>query len=73
MKKLQEEKELTKKAIAFFRENTCCIDMVRNNKIQQIFFPKLPYCKQLPKDVKNEFHDHVDRTSSKTKLSFLMK
>lgn len=66
------EKQLTKKAISFFRENTCSIDIIRDNNLYQIYFPKLPYCKQLPKDVKSEFHNDVDRTSSKTKLTQLM-
>ena len=46
--------------------------MVRDDKIYTVYFPKLPYCKLLPKDAKIEFHDGVDRTSSKTKLTYLM-
>lgn len=37
-----------------------------------MFFPKLPYCHQLPKDLKTEFHDEVNRSSAKTKLNYLM-
>ena len=32
----------------------------------------LPHCLMMPKDLKEEFHEKVLRTSSKTKLSFLM-
>lgn len=32
-KKLEAEKELTKKAICFFRDNMCCIDMVRDDNL----------------------------------------
>jgi hypothetical protein len=63
---------MTKKAINFFRENTCSIDMLRDNKLYIIRFPKLPFCQLLPKDVKLSFHDRVDRTSSKSKLTDLM-
>ncbi|CAK68868.1 unnamed protein product (macronuclear) [Paramecium tetraurelia] len=66
-----EQKELTKNAIKFFRQNTCSIDMIRDQKLYTIYFPKLPICK-LPKSARLEFHDQVDRTSSKTKLTYLM-
>ncbi|CAD8076144.1 unnamed protein product [Paramecium sonneborni] len=66
-----EQKELTKNAIKFFRQNTCSIDMIRDQKLYTIYFPKLPICK-LPKSARMEFHDQVDRTSSKTKLTYLM-
>jgi hypothetical protein len=61
-----------KKSISFFRKHTCHIDIVRDEKIYTVYFPKIPYCMLLPKDSKNDFHNDVDRTSSKTKLSFLM-
>ncbi|CAK81773.1 unnamed protein product (macronuclear) [Paramecium tetraurelia] len=66
-----EQKELTKNAIKFFRQNTCSIDMIRDQKLYTIYFPKLPIC-NLPKSARLEFHDQVDRTSSKTKLTYLM-
>lgn len=52
--------------------NTCSIDIIRDDNLYLIYFPKLPYCKQLPKDIKIDFHNNVDRTSSKTKLTDLM-
>ena len=67
-----EQQKLMKKSISFFRQHTCNIDMVRDDKIYTVYFPKLPFCKLLPKDAKVEFHDDVDRTSSKTKLTYLM-
>jgi hypothetical protein len=45
---------------------------VRDENIYTVYFPKLPICKMLPKDSKTDFHNDVDRTSSKTKLTFLM-
>lgn len=47
LQKKLEEKELTKKAIHFFRNNTCSIEVVRDGKLFNIQFPKLPYCKML--------------------------
>ncbi|CAD8153241.1 unnamed protein product [Paramecium pentaurelia] len=66
-----EQKRLTKDAIRFFRQNTCSIDMIRDQKLYTIYFPKLPIC-NLPKTARLEFHDSVNRTSSKTKLTYLM-
>jgi len=31
--------------------------MVRDEKIYTVYFPKLPYCKLLPKESKLDFHD----------------
>jgi hypothetical protein len=67
-----ELKELTKNSIKFFREHTCSLEVVRDKHLFTIYFPKLPFCKLLPKDLKDEFHETVPRTSSKTKLTYLM-
>lgn len=72
LKKKREQKELTKNSIKFFKENTCSVEMIRDKHIHTVYFPKLPFCKLLPKDLKEEFHDAVPRTSSKTKLTYLM-
>lgn len=45
--------------------------MIREDRIYTIYFPRLPIC-NLPKDAKIDFHDSVDRTSSKTKLTTLI-
>lgn len=50
------KKMLTKDAIKFFRQNTCSIDMIRDQKLYTVFFPKLPIC-NLPKSARLEFHD----------------
>lgn len=72
LKKKLAQKELTKKAVSFFRLNTCTIETLRDDKVYTIYFPKLPCCQMLPKDVKQDFNDHVIRTSSKTKLTYLV-
>ncbi|CAD8133483.1 unnamed protein product [Paramecium octaurelia] len=68
----KKNKELLKNSIRFFKKNSCSIEIVRDEKVYQVFFPKLPYCHQLPKDLKTEFHDEVNRSSAKTKLNYLM-
>ena len=46
--------------------------MIKDNNIIRIYFPKLPFCNTLSKDLKNDFHDEVSRESAKSKLTYLM-
>lgn len=46
---------------------------MRDGKLFNIYFPKLPFCKMLQREYKEEFHENVQRTSTKTKLTYLMK
>lgn len=73
LKQTIEKKELMREAVAFFRKNITHIEIIRENRIYKIYFPLLPYCKMLPKSVKKSFHDNVNRASTKTKLTELMK
>lgn len=41
---------------------------MRNEKLELVYFIKLPYTKFLPKDKKNEFNDNVDRSNVKSKV-----
>lgn len=68
-KKNKENKELLIEAIKFFKFNTKSIEINREDKLYTVYFPKLPFCHMLPKDLKEEFHDTVVRTSSKSKLT----
>lgn len=63
---------MKKKAFGLFKKNSGSIEIVRDDKIQTIFFPILPFCKMLPSELRREFRENVDRTSTKTKLSNLM-
>lgn len=67
-----QKKELTKEAINFFKQNSVVIEVVREDNLQTVFFPLLPYCKNLPDELNKDFRDKVDRTSTKTKLTALM-
>jgi len=64
--------QLVKEAVAFFRANMGHLEIIREGKIQKIYFPILPFCKFLSKTLKVEFHEAVVRTSTKTKLAYLM-
>ena len=67
-----EEKELIREAITFFKSKMAHIEIIRENKLEKIYFPKLPLCFCLPEKVKKDFHESVDRTSTKTKIADLM-
>ena len=67
-----EKKQLVQEAISFFRSNMGHIEIVRSGNLEKIYFPILPYCKYLSKDLKAEFQDTVNRTSTKTKVADLI-
>lgn len=72
MKKTMEFKELKTRAIKFFKAHSAHIEITRYNKFYKIYFPLLPECSTLPKPIKREFHEKVNRTSVKTKVSGLL-
>ena len=68
-----EKKQIQQEALAFFKKNIAHIEIVRDNKLYQVFFPLLPTTRFLPKSLKQDFHEKVNRESSKTKINDLMK
>ncbi|KAL4511687.1 hypothetical protein ABPG72_012532 [Tetrahymena utriculariae] len=67
-----ENKETKKNAIKFFKEQVGRIEIVRDQQLQFIYFPILPFCKMLPEEINEDFREQVPRTSVKTQLSALM-
>ena len=72
-KKVEERRRRLRKAFDFFMGNTAHIEVVRNDKLEIVFFPLLPYCKCLPKEEKVLFQEQVDRSSVKAKVQDLVK
>ena len=68
-----EKKQIQQNALAFFKQNIAHIEIVRDNNLYRVFFPLLPITRFLPKSRKTEFHENVNRESTKTKISNLMK
>jgi len=58
--------------IQFFAENSAHIEVIREKKLEKVYFYYLPYCHALPKDIKNEFNDNVDRVSVQSKVNGLI-
>lgn len=59
-------------AVKFFKSKMAHIEIIREDKLEKIYFPILPFCSHLPDKTKKEFHEGVNRTSTKTKLNALM-
>lgn len=64
----EKKRKLLKKAFEFFITNTASIEVIRNDQIEIIYFILLPYTHLLPKEKKDEFHEKVDRSSTKSKI-----
>ncbi|CAD8132784.1 unnamed protein product [Paramecium pentaurelia] len=70
--KKAEKLKQAKRAFDFFYKNSASIEVVRNNEIEIVYFILLPYTNNLPKEQKVEFHENVDRSSTKSKVQFLV-
>ena len=66
--KTDERRRRLKKTFKFLMSNTAHIEIVRDDKLEIVFFPLLPYCSCLPKDQKKKFEEEVDRSSTKAKV-----
>lgn len=69
---MENKRKRMKQAFEFFFTHTAHIDVVRNNKLELVYFILLPYSKALPKDKKTAFHEVVDRSNVKSKVSDLV-
>lgn len=55
----------------FFERNSAQIEIIRDKKLEPIFFILLPIIYQLGEPTKIEFNEGVDRSSTKTKINSL--
>lgn len=68
-----EKKQIQQDSLAFFKKNIAHIEIIRNNNIYKVYFPLLPITRFLPKSLKNDFHERVNRDSTKSKINDLMR
>ena len=59
------------KSFSFYFKNTPHIEICINGKIEKYYIKLSPICKCLTREMKDEFHVNVDRSSAKTKISNL--
>jgi hypothetical protein len=60
-----------RRILNFLENNSGQIEILKNGKLQELWFPRLPYCVFSNNDVKNEFLDNVNITNAKTKCENL--
>jgi len=65
-------RELLKEGLKFFAENSAHIEVVRNKEVEKVYFHLQPFCGSLPKEVKNDFNESVNRVSDQSKVNGLM-
>ncbi|KAL4460004.1 hypothetical protein ABPG74_003530 [Tetrahymena malaccensis] len=64
--------ELNQQALDFFKKYVCRIEILREEKLYPVYFPKLPYCEYLTDTTKDQFQEKVNRMSINSKLRDLM-
>jgi len=67
-----ERKKLTREGMKFFAENSAHIEVLRNRKPEKVYFHLYPYSRFLPKEIKNNFNDTVDRSNVQSKVTGLV-
>ena len=66
------QKKLNKDGLLFFSKHTASIEINRNKFLYKQYFPKLPPCFYLEKDLKKWFLANVNRTTLHSKVSSLV-
>lgn len=66
------QKKLTKEALTFFARYTASIEINRNNVLYKQYFPKLPPCFYMDKDVKKQFMNGINRTTLNSKVNSML-
>ena len=59
------------RAFSFYFEGTPHIEILCNGKMMKYYIKLSPICKCLTPEMKDEFHDNIDRASAKTKTANL--
>jgi hypothetical protein len=62
----------TKKAMLFFKQNCLRIEILKEDQIQRVYFPKLNFFKNLTYEMVREFRDTSNQTSAQTKLNGIL-
>jgi len=66
------QKKLNKDGLVYFAKHTASIEINRNGNLYKQYFPRLPPCFYLEKDLKKWFIDNVNRTTLHSKVSSLV-
>lgn len=69
----EKEKQLFKKSYEFYFKYTPNIEIIFCNQIISYYIKLYPMCQYLSPEMKEEFQNNVDRTNTKSKLTYLFK
>jgi hypothetical protein len=69
----EKEKQFFKKCYEFYFKYTPNIEIIFCNQIISYYIKLYPMCQYLSPEMKEEFQNNVDRTNTKSKLSYLFK
>lgn len=58
--------------LLFFHRNTAHIDILREDYLFKTYFMVLPHCKMINQQLQDEFHQKINRSSVKSKISSLL-
>ena len=48
------------------------IEVIRDEELEKIYFPLLPFCKNLTREFRDIFNKNVERGSNKVKIDYLV-
>ncbi|KRX08878.1 MIR motif [Pseudocohnilembus persalinus] len=71
-KRKEEKNKMYIDSFNFFAKNTAQIEVNRNEKIELVFFTKLPFSHFISQEQKRNFQDNVNRSTNKTKVEDLL-
>ena len=57
----------------FYAKYSSKVEIISNNKLQTYYFPRYPHCRFKSSEAKDEFNDHVDKSTAKTKCQGLVR
>jgi len=66
---VENEYTIIKKAMNYYKNNCMNLEVLKDNKVQRVYFPKLNYFTNLTEGMINTFKEQADRTSIQTKLN----
>lgn len=71
IKKIQNSDNSIRSILLFYENHSAQIEILKDGELQEIWFPRLPYCSFRNSDAKDEFLENVNRTNAKTKCENL--
>lgn len=59
-------------ALLFFRINSAKVEIMLNDRLEVVYFPKPPHCHYLSREMRLNFVKTIDRSTTRTKVASLV-